>query len=228
MQNDLVKAIFETGKPIVVVLFHGRPNSITYLQKHIPAILECWYLGQESGTAVADVLFGDYNPGGKLPISIPRSAGHLPCYYNYKPSARRGYLADDVSPLYTFGFGLSYTTFKFINLRLEKSVISKDESTSVSIDVKNTGHRSGDEVVQMYIRDIVSSVTRPIKELRGFKKIHLNPDETKTVTIPILPEHLAFTDINREYNVEPGDFMIMVGSSSQDSDLQKLVLTVQK
>jgi beta-glucosidase len=228
MQNDLVKAIFETGKPIVVVLFHGRPNSITYLQKHIPAILECWYLGQESGTAVADVLFGDYNPGGKLPISIPRSAGHLPCYYNYKPSARRGYLADDVSPLYTFGFGLSYTTFKFINLRLEKSVISKDESTSVSIDVKNTGRRSGDEVVQMYIRDIVSSVTRPIKELRGFKKIHLNPDETKTVTIPILPEHLAFTDINREYNVEPGDFMIMVGSSSQDSDLQKLVLTVQK
>jgi beta-glucosidase len=185
-------------------------------------------LGQESGTAVADVLFGDYNPGGKLPISIPRSAGHLPCYYNYKPSARRGYLADDVSPLYTFGFGLSYTTFRFNNLRLEKSLIGVNESTSVSIDVKNTGQRSGDEVVQMYIRDIVSSVTRPIKELRGFKKIHLNPGETKTVTIPILPEHLAFTDINKEYNVEPGDFMIMVGSSSQDSDLQKLVLTVQK
>ena len=228
MQNDLVRAIVETGKPIVVVLFNGRPNSITSLQTHIPAILECWYLGQESGTAVADVLFGDYNPGGKLPISIPRSAGHLPCYYNYKPSARRGYLADDVSPLYTFGFGLSYTTFRFSNLRLEKSLISVNESTSVSIDVKNTGQRSGDEVVQMYIRDIISSVTRPVKELRGFKKIYLNPGETKTVTIPILPEHLAFTDINKEYTVEPGDFMIMVGNSSQDSDLQKLVLTVQK
>jgi beta-glucosidase len=228
MQNDLVKAILETGKPIIVVLFNGRPNSITYIQKHIPAILECWYLGQEAGTAVADVLFGDYNPGGKLPISIPRSAGHLPCYYNYKPSARRGYLADDVSPLYTFGFGLSYTTFNFSNLRLEKSSMSVNESTSVSIDVKNTGHRSGDEVVQMYIRDVFSSVTRPVKELRGFKKIHLNPGETKTVTLPIQPEHLAFTDINKKYTVEPGDFIIMVGNSSQDSDLQKLILTVRK
>jgi beta-glucosidase len=185
-------------------------------------------LGQEAGTAIADVLFGDYNPGGKLPISIPRSAGHLPCYYNYKPSARRGYLADDVSPLYTFGFGLSYTTFNFSNLRLEKSSMSVNESTSVSIDVKNTGHRSGDEVVQMYIRDVFSSVTRPVKELRGFKKIHLNPGETKTVTLPIQPEHLAFTDINKKYTVEPGDFIIMVGNSSQDSDLQKLILTVRK
>ena len=228
MQNDLVKAILETGKPIIVVLFNGRPNSITYIQNHIPAILECWYLGQEAGTAIADVLFGDYNPGGKLPISIPRSAGHLPCYYNYKPSARRGYLADDVSPLYTFGFGLSYTTFNFSNLRLEKSSMSVNESTSVSIDVKNTGHRSGDEVVQMYIRDVFSSVTRPVKELRGFKKIHLNPGETKTVTLPIQPEHLAFTDINKKYTVEPGDFIIMVGNSSQDSDLQKLILTVRK
>jgi beta-glucosidase len=228
MQNDLAKAILETGKPIVVVLFNGRPNSITYLQTHIPAILECWYLGQETGNAVADVLFGDYNPGGKLPISIPRSVGHLPCYYNYKPSARRGYLNDDVSSLYPFGFGLSYTTFSFNNLRLEKSSISVNESTSVSVDVKNTGQRSGDEVVQMYIRDIFSSVTRPIKELRGFKKIHLNPGETKTVIIPIEPEHLAFTDINKKYTVEPGDFVIMVGNSSQDSDLQKLILTVQK
>jgi len=228
MQNDLVEAIVKTGKPIVVVLIHGRPNSITMLQTDIPAIVECWYLGQESGTAVADVLFGDYNPGGKLPISIPRSAGHLPCYYNYKPSARRGYLADDVSPLYPFGFGLSYTTFSFDNPRLEKSLIRAHESTSISIDVKNTGQRSGDEVVQMYIRDVVSSVTRPVKELRGFSKVHLAPGETKTVTIPILPEHLAFTDINKEYTVEPGDFIIMVGNSSQDADLQKLVLTIQK
>jgi beta-glucosidase len=228
MQNELVEAIVETGKPVVVVLFNGRPNSIIAVQARIPAILECWYLGQESGTAVADVLLGDYNPGGKLPISIPRSVGHVPCYYNYKPSARRGYLADDVSPLYPFGFGLSYTTFCFSNLQLERSLISVDGSTSVSVDVKNTGKRSGDEVVQMYIRDMISSVTRPMKELRGFAKVHLHPGETKTVTIPILPEHLAFTDINKEYRVEPGDFMIMVGRSSQDSDLQKLVLTVQK
>jgi beta-glucosidase len=130
--------------------------------------------------------------------------------------------------LYTFGFGLSYTTFNFSNLRLEKSSMSVNESTSVSIDVKNTGHRSGDEVVQMYIRDVFSSVTRPIKELRGFKKIHLNPGETKTVTLPIQPEHLAFTDINKRYTVEPGDFIIMVGNSSQDSDLHKLILTVRK
>jgi beta-glucosidase len=228
MQNELVEAIVETGKPVVVVLFNGRPNSIIAVQARIPAILECWYLGQESGTAVADVLLGDYNPGGKLPISIPRSVGHVPCYYNYKPSARRGYLADDVSPLYPFGFGLSYTTFCFSNLQLERSLISVDGSTSVSVDVKNTGKRSGDEVVQMYIRDMISSVTRPMKELRGFAKVHLNPGETKTVTIPILPEHLAFTDINKEYRVEPGDFMILVGRSSQDSDLQKLVLTVQE
>ena len=228
MQNDLVKAIVETGKPIVVVLFHGRPNSIPYLQKHIPAILECWYLGQESGTAVADVLFGDYNPSGKLPITIPRSAGHLPCYYNYKPSARRGYLNDDVSSLYPFGFGMSYTSFSFCNPRLEKTNIHTSESIKVFVEVKNIGNRTGEEVVQMYIRDCISSVTRPIKELKGFKKVRLKPGESKTVSLPILPEHLAFTNINMDYLVEPGDFEIMIGNSSCDSDLQKLILTVRK
>lgn len=226
-QNDLVKAIAKTGKPIVAVLFNGRPISLTNVQDDFKAILECWYLGQESGKAIADVLFGDYNPGGKLPISVPRSAGHVPCYYNYKPSARRGYLADDVSPLYPFGFGLSYTSFCFSNVRLEKSTIKVSESVKVFVDVKNSGSRAGDEVVQLYIRDMFSSVTRPVKELKGFKRINLKPGETKTVEFVLTPEHLAFTNINKEFVVEPGDFEIMVGNSSQDSDLKKIILNVK-
>lgn len=228
MQNELVKAIVETGKPVVVLLFNGRPNSINYIQAHVPAILECWYLGQETGGAVADVLFGDHNPGGKLPISFPRSAGHIPCYYNYKPSARRGYLGDDISPLYPFGFGLSYTTFSFTNLRLEKSRIGIGESTRVLVDVKNTGQRTGEEVVQLYIRDVFSSVTRPVKELKGFIRISLKAGEQKTIALPISPEHLSFTDITMKRTVEAGDFEIMVGNSSRDSDLRKLILTVGK
>jgi len=226
-QNMLVQAIMETGKPVVVVLFNGRPNSITYIQDHVPAILECWYLGQETGAALADVLFGDYNPSGKLPISFPRSVGHIPCYYNYKPSAQRGYLFDDRTPLYSFGYGLSYTSFRFSNVRLEKSRIRRDEPTAVLVDVQNIGTRMGEEVVQLYIRDIVSSVTRPVKELRGFKKISLKPNETKTVSMQILPELLAFTNINKEYTIEPGDFEVMVGNSSRDNDLTKVLLHVE-
>lgn len=226
MQNDLVKAILETGKPVIVLLFNGRPNSINYVSLSVPAILECWYLGQETGIAVADVLFGNYNPSGKLAISFPRSVGHIPCFYNYKPSARRGYLFDDISALYTFGYGLSYTTFVFSNIKLTKNKIGLNESTQVSVDVKNTGKFTGEEVVQMYIRDLFSSVTRPVKELKGFKKISLKPDETKTVTLLIAPEHLAFTNIDKEYTVEPGDFEIMIGNSSRDEDLNKIILTV--
>ena len=227
MQNDLVKAVVETGKPVVVLLFNGRPNSFVYVNDHVPAILECWYLGQETGTAVADVLFGDYNPSGKLPISIPRSAGHLPVFYNHKPNARRGYLFDDISALYPFGYGLSYTTFSFSNLRLDRARIGKFDSTRVQIDVKNTGARAGSEVVQLYIRDMVSSVTRPVKELRGFKKVFLKPGETATVALDILAEHLAFTNIDKEYVVESGDFEIMVGCSSRDQDLASTVLHVE-
>jgi beta-glucosidase len=226
MQNELAQAMVATGKPITVVLFNGRPNSIPYISEHVPAILECWYLGQESGRAVADVLFGDYNPGGKLPISIPRSVGHIPCFYNYKPSARRGYLADDVSALYTFGFGLSYTTFSFSNVRIAKSSIRKDEPVVVSVDVKNTGSKAGSEVVQLYIRDCVSSVTRPVKELKGFKKIFLNSGESKTVELLLTPEQLAFTNIDKQFVVESGDFDIMIGSSSRDEDLTRVLLHV--
>jgi beta-glucosidase len=225
-QNELVQAMIETGKPIVVVLFNGRPIAINAIKEHVSAVLECWYLGQEGGAAIADVLFGAYNPGGKLPISIPRSAGHLPCYYNYKPSARRGYLADDVSPLFPFGYGLSYTTFTFTNVTLDKSTIGIADSVTVSVDVTNTGTRPGDEVIQVYIRDIFSSVTRPVKELKGFERITLAAGESRTVVFSLTPEHLAFTNIDKQFVVEPGDFTIMVGSSSRDEDLTTIVLHV--
>jgi len=216
------------GKPVIVFLFNGRPLSINYVAQNVPVIYECFYLGQETGRAVADVLFGDYNPGGKLPISAPRSAGHVPAFYNYKPSARRGYLFDDVSPLYPFGYGLSYTTFKLENARLTKKRIARNGSTSVLVDVTNTGNREGSEVVQLYIRDLVSSVTRPVKELKAFKKVWLKPGGNTTVALDINPASLAFYDVNMKHVVEPGDFEIMVGTSSRDSDLTKLKLQVTK
>ena len=157
---------------------------------------------------------------------MPRSAGHLPVFYNYKPSARRGYLFDDLSPLYAFGYGLSYTTFALENARLVKTRIPKKGSTQVMVDVVNTGKRAGSEVVQLYIRDLVSSVTRPVKELKGFKRIWLEPGERATVTLDITPASLAFYDINMKYVVEPGDFQIMIGTSSRDADLTKLTLRV--
>jgi beta-glucosidase len=227
MQNELFAEIKKLGKPVVVVLFNGRPNSIVEIATDADAILECWYLGQESGLAVADVLFGNYNPSGKLPISIPRSAGHIPCYYNYKPSARRGYLFDDISALFPFGYGLSYTTFTIENLRLEKSEILQDESVQVFADITNTGALPGDEVVQLYIHDVVSSVTRPVKEMKGFRKINLQPGETRTVAFQLLPELLAFTNIDMKYIVEPGEFEIMVGNSSRNEDMLKTVLFVK-
>jgi beta-glucosidase len=227
-QEELVKAMVALGKPVIVFLFNGRPLSINYVNENVPVIYECWYLGQETGRAVADVLFGDYNPGGKLPISFPRSAGHLPVFYNYKPSARRGYLFDDVSPLFAFGYGLSYTSFAIENPRLTKKKIGPSGSTQVLVDVTNTGTRAGTEVVQLYIRDLVSSVTRPVKELKGFKKVRLEPGEKTTVALDITPASLSFFDVNMKYVVEPGDFEIMVGNSSRDADLAKLILRVTK
>ncbi len=227
-QDELVEALAALGKPIVAFLFNGRPLSINHFIAHVPVIFECWYLGQETGHAIADVLFGEFNPSGKLPISFPRSVGHLPVFYNYKPSARRGYLFDDVSPLFAFGYGLSYTTFELKNPRLTKKKITTKGATQVQVDVTNTGKRAGSEVVQLYIRDLVSSVTRPIKELKGFKKVHLKPGETTTVTLDITPGALAFFDVNMKHIVEPGDFSIMIGNSSRDGDLHKLKLQVTK
>ena len=160
-QEELVRAMLATGKPVVVFLFNGRPLSINWLSKEVPVIFECWYLGQECGHAVAEVLFGDFNPGGKLPISIPRSAGHIPVFYNHKPTARRGYLFDDVTPLYPFGFGLSYTTFTIDNVRLDKKKIKNGATARVSADVTNTGDRPGSEVVQCTFA--TSSVPSPAR-----------------------------------------------------------------
>jgi beta-glucosidase len=215
-QDDLAKALVETGKPVVVLLLHGRPNSINYIAEHVPAILDGWYLGQEGGTAFADVLFGEANPGGRLPITVPRSVGQLPDYYYQKPSARRGYVGSSTQPLFPFGWGLSYTTFKYANLRLNPPAIGTSGETKVSVDVSNAGKVRGDEVVQLYIRDEVSSVTRPIKELRGFRRITLDPGETKTVEFSLGFDQLSFLDRDMHRVVEPGTFKIMVGGNSVD------------
>ncbi len=225
-QMDLVKALEKTGKPIVVLLFNGSPICINYISEHIPTIFECWYLGQESGTAVANVLFGKVSPSGKLPISIPRSVGHIPSYYNYKPSARRGYLFDDVSSLYTFGYGLSYSSFELGAPVLSKNKIATDEKVTVSVKVTNTGKYEAKEVVQLYIHDEECSVTRPIKELKGFRKISLKQGESRVVEFLLDKESFACWNIDMKYVVEPGNFTIMTGTSSLDKDLQKTTLTV--
>ena len=227
MQNELAAEVLKTGKPVVVLLFNGRPNSINFISENVPSILECWYLGQEAGKAVAEVLFGDVNPSGKLPISIPRSVGHIPCHYNHKPSSRRGYLFDDITPLYAFGYGLSYTEFKISNMRLKDEKIPKGSTTTVSVDVENVGEREGKEVVQLYIRDKVSSVTRPVKELKGFKKVELEAGEKKTITFNITGKELSYTNVEMENKVEAGEFEIMIGSSSKEEDLRKVVLEVE-
>jgi beta-glucosidase len=213
-QNDLVKAMLETGKPVIVTLINSGPLSINYIAEKVPAILEGFYLGQETGVAVADVLFGDYNPGGKLAVSFPRSVGQLPIAYNHKPTARRGYLYATKEPLFPFGFGLSYTTFEYSNLKVTPAQIGPAGRAEVSVTVTNTGKRAGDEIVQLYIRDLVSSVTRPVMELKDFKRITLAPGESKAVNFTITSDKLSFLDLNMNRVVEPGWFDIMVGPSS--------------
>jgi beta-glucosidase len=215
-QDDLVKAVLALGKPTVVFLLHGRPNSINYIAENVRAILDGWYLGQEGGTAAADVLFGDYNPAGRLPITVPRSVGQLPDYYYQKPSAKRGFLGSNIEPLFPFGYGLSYTTFQYGRPRLDPASMGPEGMTKLSVDVTNTGKVRGDEVVQLYIRDEVSSVTRPIKELRGFRRISLAPGEMKTVEFPLGFAELSFLNRDMHRVVEPGTFKIMVGGNSRD------------
>ena len=221
-QNDLVKAVVETGKPVVVLLINGRPLSINYIAEHVPAILEGWYLGEEGGTAAANVLFGDVNPGGKLPITFPHSVGDLPDFYNHKPSDNRSYEFSTREPLYPFGFGLSYTTFKFGNLKVEPTQIYNGGTATVSVDVTNTGSREGDEVPQMYIHQKIATVTRPVKELRGFERITLKPGETKTVHFTITPEALSMINTDMHWVVEPGVFEIMVGPDSEHTSTTDL------
>ncbi len=213
-QNDLAQAIFDLGKPTIVFLLNGRPMSINLLAERADAIIEGWYLGQETGNAAADLLFGRANPGGKLPVSIARHVGQLPVFYNHKPSARRGYIDGSTKPLYPFGFGLSYTTFDIAAPRLTKATIRVDESTQVEVDVTNTGAVAGDEVVQLYIRDDVSSVTRPVLELKGFRRVTLQPGEKRTIVFDIKPSDLWFFNLDMQRVVEPGSFTIHVGASS--------------
>jgi beta-glucosidase len=224
-QKELVDALAETGKPMVAVIISGRPLSLANVEDKLPAILYGWQLGQETGTAVADILFGDVNPGGKMPVTVPRTVGQIPAFYNHKPSARRGYAFSDKSPLYSFGYGMSYTTFEISSPTLDRSSIAPDGRANVSVTLTNTGDRAGDEVVQMYIRDKVSSVTRPVKELKGFRRVSLEPGETKTVSLPITPEALRFYNLDMVRVVEPGQFDIMVGNSSDN--VQTTTLTVR-
>ena len=223
-QNELVENMLALKKPVVVFLLHGRPNSIPYITENVPAILEGWYLGQEGGTAVADVLFGDINPGGKLPITVPRSVGQLPVYYYRKPTAQMHYMDSTREPLYSFGWGLSYTTFEYSGLSVSPDSIGTSGSVAVSVQVTNTGKVRGDEVVQLYIRDEVSSVTRPVKELKGFRRITLDPGEMQTVEFTLGQDAFSFLNRNMKLVVEPGTFKIMVGGNSVD--LIETTLTV--
>jgi beta-glucosidase len=224
-QDDLVRELVATGKPVLVVLMNGRPLAMTDVAARVPAILEIWYPGQEGGTAVAEAIFGDVNPGGKLPISVPRSVGQLPVYYNRKPTSFRNYLFESRAPLYPFGHGLSYTTFRLDDLKVADPEIGPAGRTTATVRVTNTGTRAGDEVVQMYVHDVLASVTRPVKQLRGFKRVSLKPGESTTVTFPIGPEALWLIDQQMTRRVEPGAFEILVGTSSETT--LKAALTVK-
>ncbi len=222
-QLDLVKAVQATGKPTIVVLMNGRPLTINWIAENSPAILETWFAGTEAGNAIADVLFGDVNPGGKLPVTFPRHVGQIPLYYNHKSTGRppdaknkytSKYLDVDVTPLFPFGHGLSYTQFRLANLQLSQQRIRPDGRMTVSVEVENTGRRAGDEVVQLYIRDVASSVTRPVRELKGFERIALRPGERRRVTFTLTPAELGFYDRAMRFRVEPGAFKVFVGTSS--------------
>jgi beta-glucosidase len=223
-QNELFAALKALGKPVVAVLVNGRPPSYPTIAEQADAILEAWYPGEQGGNAVADALFGRVNPGGKLPVTVARDAGQVPNFYNYKPSARRGYLFSEVSPLYPFGYGISYTTFDFGAPVLSAATIKPGEGVTVRVPVTSTGSMAGDEVVQVYLRDEISSVTRPVKELAGFQRVTLQPGETKQVDIAIRPDSLALWNREMERVVEPGTFQIMVGPNSED--IESVTLTV--
>jgi beta-glucosidase len=224
VQEDLIEAIQATGKPVVLVLVNGRPLSTRWAAEHIPAILEAWEPGERGGEAVADVLFGDYNPSGRLAITIPRGVGQLPAYYNYKLSKSywidggwthtRGYVDMPGSPLYPFGYGLSYTQFRYSNARVEPAEIRTEGTTRVSVDVENIGQRAGTETAQLYIRERFTPVATPVKQLRGFERVALEPGRKKTVTFALGPEDLQLLDQDMHWRVVPGTFDLMIGGSS--------------
>jgi beta-glucosidase len=216
VQSDLIAALKATGKPLVVVLINGRPLSIPKVYKQTNAMLEAWYCGSQGGNAVADILFGDYNPTGRLPVSVAREVGQLPVFYGHRNQHRSPYVEMDAEPMFPFGFGLSYTTFEYKNLKLSAKTIKRTEPLQVSVDVTNTGKMAGSEVVQLYIHDEVASVSRPILALRGFRKIELSPGETKTVMFTLTPDDLSMYDINMKWVEESGTFEILVGHACND------------
>lgn len=220
MQQELIEAIQKTGTPVVCVLLNGRPLSTNWISENIPALVEAWFPGEAGGRAVADVLFGDYNPGGRLPITVPKSVGQLPIYYNQKPSAIHRYVSESENPLYTFGYGLSYTKFEYSNFAINTKQIKTDGELKVSVDVKNIGNYDGDEVVQLYIDDKYSSVTTPKKTLKGFKRLFIKKGETQHVEFTLTADELSLWNREMKRVVEPGDFEVMVGGNS--TDLQKL------
>jgi beta-glucosidase len=227
VQEDLIESVYDTGTPTVVVLINGRPLSIRWVAEHVPAILEAWEPGERGGQAVADVLFGDYNPSGRLAITIPRHVGQLPAYYNYKPSKnywieklKRGYVDMPATPLYPFGYGLSYTKVDYSNLRIDPPEIRTAGNARVSVDVKNVGERAGVETVQLYVHEAFTPVATPIKQLRGFERLALEPGATRTATFTLTPEDLQLLDRDMHWVVVPGDFEIMAGRSSEDVPLR--------
>ena len=225
-QEELVEAVVATGKPVILVLMNGRPLSIQWCADHVPAILEAWFLGSQSGHAIADVLFGDYSPSGKLPVSFPRTAGQIPIYYNHKSTGRPGSVTDHftskyrdlpLTPLYPFGFGLSYTTFGYSDLRIDVDTTGTEEKITVRVRVKNTGPMSGEEVVQLYVHDEVASITRPVKALKGFRKILLASGESQEVVVTLSSDALKFYDRSMRLVTEPGQFKVFVGGNSVDN-----------
>tara|TARA_R110002050_G_scaffold204522_4_gene340155 strand:- start:71891 stop:74548 length:2658 start_codon:yes stop_codon:yes gene_type:complete len=216
MQQELIEAIQQTGTPVVCVLLNGRPLSINWINENIPAVVEAWFPGEAGGKAVADVLFGDYNPAGRIPITFPKSVGQLPIYYNQKPSAIHRYVSESENPLYTFGHGLSYTTFEYSNLAVSANKIKTDGEVRISIDVKNIGDFDGDEVIQLYINDVYSSVTTPRKSLKGFERVFIKKGEIKHIEFILTSEELAIWNREMKRVVEPGEFEVMVGGNSED------------
>jgi len=225
VQQELVQKIHATGTPVVVVLINGRPLTVNWISENIPGVVEAWFLGDQAGNAVADVLFGDYNPSGKLPVTFPRSVGQIPIYYSHKSTGRpfnphnkftTKYIDSPVTPLYPFGYGLSYTKFVYSNVKVNPSQTHLNENIIVSVDITNSGRMEGSEVAQLYLRDRVASVTRPLKELKGFQKTELKPGEIRTIAFTIIPDMLSFYNINMKKIIEPGMFDVMVGGNSED------------
>jgi beta-glucosidase len=229
LQEDLLKAVYSTGTPTIAVLINGRPLSIRWAAEKVPAIVEAWMCGEQGGNAVADVIFGDYNPSGKLPVTVPRHIGQYPFYYNHSVTKENAKYVDmPGTPLYEFGYGLSYTSFEYSNLRITPKTTNNNGEVEVTADIRNTGKVKGAEVVQLYINDIISSTSKPVKELKGYIKVDLEPGEMKTVNFKLTPEELSLYDRNMNFVVEPGIFKVMVGSSSKDIRLQGEFEVIEK